>query len=386
MGVVGVVNRAAGNGCWTARWARLPRFVAKGKKAVDGEQFDELIRRVSSTRLTRLGALRGLTGGLSAALGGAALAVQETAAKKKGKSHKKQSAKHKQKQKQASASECRTGGHPCEGGQACCQDLACVAGSGSGAATRCCLEGSVVCGSGSTAECCPPGASCVNEQCVCANNEEFCGFVCCPAGQTCDNPDTGTCSGGTPCGAEGQPCCDIVDCNGNLECIEGICQCGDAGEPCCDGTTCDSTGLICINDACTPCGGLGQPCCNGDCGAGLNCGANDICVACGTIGQPCCDTAPLCTQGSCHGQTCEAPPAPPSTCPTVPCPAGSVCNTESGICLVFGITCRTGETAEQCCLRAVRKGCKRKQSSSHARKNCTKKGKKRCNLLLHGVG
>jgi hypothetical protein len=33
----------------------------------------------------------------------------------------------------------------------------------------------------------------------------------------------------------------------------------------------------------------------------------------------------------------------------------------------------------------VKKGCKRKQQTSHAKKNCLKKGKKRCTALLAGV-
>jgi hypothetical protein len=65
------------------------------------------------------------------------------------------------------------------------------------------------------------------------------------------------------------------------------------------------------------------------------------------------------------------------------CPAGSVC--VNGACVSFGLACKSGETALACCNRSVKKGCNRKQQSSHARRNCRKKGKRRCNALLSGV-
>jgi hypothetical protein len=67
----------------------------------------------------------------------------------------------------------------------------------------------------------------------------------------------------------------------------------------------------------------------------------------------------------------------------VPCPEGLVCS--NGQCIAFAIKCRSGETAEQCCFRSVKAGCKRKQSTKHAKKNCRRKGKKNCNALLAGV-
>jgi hypothetical protein len=52
---------------------------------MDGEKFDDLIRKLCTTRLTRLGALRGLAVGAAAVLTGATLASDETDAKSKKK-------------------------------------------------------------------------------------------------------------------------------------------------------------------------------------------------------------------------------------------------------------------------------------------------------------
>ena len=50
---------------------------------MDGEKFDALLKRICTTRLTRISALRGLVAGAAAALTGAAIASDETDAKKK---------------------------------------------------------------------------------------------------------------------------------------------------------------------------------------------------------------------------------------------------------------------------------------------------------------
>ena len=50
---------------------------------MDGEKFDDLIRRICTTRLTRMSALRGLVGSAAAALAGAAVASNEAEAKPK---------------------------------------------------------------------------------------------------------------------------------------------------------------------------------------------------------------------------------------------------------------------------------------------------------------
>jgi hypothetical protein len=61
---------------------------------MDGEKFDDLIRKICTTRLTRVGALRGMVAGAAAALTGATLAFEETAGKGKKGAAKKGGAKN----------------------------------------------------------------------------------------------------------------------------------------------------------------------------------------------------------------------------------------------------------------------------------------------------
>src|SRR5215204_3361593 len=54
---------------------------------------------------------------------------------------------------------CREFEHPCEGNQTCCEGLACIAGSGQGAAERCCPPGFIGCDEGCVPDVC--GGLCV---------------------------------------------------------------------------------------------------------------------------------------------------------------------------------------------------------------------------------
>src|SRR5215211_789495 len=178
---------------------------------MEDQRFDDLVKRLCTTRLTRLSALRGLAGGAAAALTGALLASDDTEAKKRarGENHKKHRAQSQDKKVRSQSQDltakveanatCWAAGHPCEGSQTCCQDpftLTCIEGAGSGAAERCCLPGSEVCGSGNTAQCCPGEAACneANTACVCPGTRVFCGFLCCAEGATCTDAESGTCS------------------------------------------------------------------------------------------------------------------------------------------------------------------------------------------------
>src|SRR5215212_8251473 len=99
------------------------------------------------------------------------------------------------------------------------------------------------------------------------------------------------------------------------------------------------------------------------------------CQPCGVEGGICCGGTACNTGFQCVGGTCVSLPA--TVCTTeADCPAGSVC--VDGTCVSFGLACKSGETAQQCCNRSVKKGCKRKQQTAHAHKNCLKEGKKRC--------
>src|SRR4051794_16494802 len=75
---------------------------------MDGEKFDDLIKRLFTIRLTRGNTLRGLAAGAAAALTGATLAEDETDAKGKSKHHQSGHAAHK---------DGGGGGHKGHGGQ-----------------------------------------------------------------------------------------------------------------------------------------------------------------------------------------------------------------------------------------------------------------------------
>jgi len=76
---------------------------------MDADRFDEFTKRLATAGASRRRLLRGLGGGLLAALGGAGAGA---------------------------APACRGAGHPCAGNQQCCDGLVCAA-SGPGAARRC---------------------------------------------------------------------------------------------------------------------------------------------------------------------------------------------------------------------------------------------------------
>ncbi len=205
---------------------------------------------------------------------------------------------------------------------------------------------------------------CKREGQICEGGPE----QCCP-GTVCNGGENPTkCR---DCGESGQFCCvSTTPCTAPGEtCLPGgICgpaPCGGTGQPCCEtGDECTEPEDICLsNDTCGPagsCGGTGEHCCEtGDeCTEPEDiCLSNDTCGpagSCGGTGQPCCQPGDICTES---GQVC----LPNDTCGTLP-----------------GVECKTGETALECCIRAVKGPCNRKQSSPTARRNCKRRGRKRC--------
>jgi hypothetical protein len=195
--------------------------------------------------------------------------------------------------------------------------LFCIAGSGSGAAERCCLEGSEVCGSGGSAICCPEEASCnAQDECICPNNREFCGFLCCPAGEHCADAETGTC---VECLDDGD--CSADDCE---VCVSGTCEVScEAPTPFCDGagncvecednTDCDQANCeVCASGTCTfDCSGDTPNCCSdGTTGTCQECCADSDCDQ---------DACEVCFNGTCavcpNGGTCDNGTCVDNTCP-----------------------------------------------------------------------
>jgi hypothetical protein len=293
---------------------------------MDARQFDSLVRTVGAAT-SRRGALAALVTSLVAA----PLPELTTADRRKGKGHdkgkahqasskghnghrgghKKRGKGHdKRKRKRddkrdsrksqagpgeaAKAPACRPAGHPCEGNQACCAGLICIA-SGPGAAVRC-----TPCGK--------------EDQHCCANDACNDGFVC-AADDTC-----------VACGGEGEPCCAAEACDGGFDCDgqSGECvACGDAGERCCADDGCDH-GLVCQADgtcACdrASCGGC-RTCENGRCvvDASFVCTPSDQCHEAGVCdpqtgectnprkedGASCDDGDPCTQHDSCQNGVC----------------------------------------------------------------------------------
>jgi len=330
---------------------------------MDGERFDELVKRLSTTRLTRIRVIRGFAAGTIAAVTGAVRAADRGG----------------DATVLAAPGTCREVGHPCQGQQDCCPNIELCEPVGPGNANRCANR--INCGALGQQCCngdCQPGLECDETQG--------------PNG-TCVDPDT-------ECGAVGQECCaGDPTCDPGGICVDNDCvACGDLGEQCCDNETCNTPDLTCSEGGtCIQCGLIGLPCCEpgeGDfCDEDAVCDPNEgpdgTCVACGGRGQLCCDEGEQCENpliclgdGTC-GEGTPSPP-PPGGCTSDQQCSGGFCR--SGQCFfIQGLRCRSGETPQKCCNRAVKKGCRRKQQTAHARQNCLKKGKKRCKKLLRGI-
>lgn len=337
--------------------------------SVDDKRFDAVSKRLGAAQLTRGLLLRGVLGAAAAAVTGAVVASGDADAKKKKRKKYKNAGRTDETRieggkQEGSEPRCTKSGYPCDSSKDCCSGV--CEQTGTDKKEQRCVEK-------------PPTCGCAKQQC-CSQDPK------CEDGLVCED---GTCVPNKPnCGAEGQVCCESGDpCQGGLACQEGICEppCGDAGETCCAGDTCGA-GLECEGGFCVvPCGAQDEICCSNDaCGPNLTCtGESGTCQACGGDGEICCAGTACDAPLQCISGTCTSL-APGGNCTSdADCPAGSVCS--NGTCVSFGLACKSGETALACCNRSVKKGCKRKQQSAHARRNCLKKGKKRCRLLLAGV-
>ena len=169
---------------------------------MDEKRFDELVKQLCTTRLTRVSMIRGLAAGAVAALTGAAVSPGHTVA--------------------APDKPCGVAGDKCEGSsQTCCAGFICdPRGGPATVCVACGDEGDVCCAQGG----CLDPFECIGGECVI------------PPGQ---------------CGGTGELCCQPNDtCIGQRICINGECAvCGTIGEPCCAGDVCTQgrcQGDICV--------------------------------------------------------------------------------------------------------------------------------------------
>ena len=330
---------------------------------MDGEKFDDLLKRLCTTRLTRISALRGLVAGAAAALTGATLASDETDARKKGGKGRKKSSKGRAKAESRVGAEAkgRSGGKKdkssgrrgqkgkqprtkqrlqtesvipfgCEPGHvALCHNSDASNG------------GSIICPSASSADLAghcnhdgPGGAPGSVLDCYCPNG----GFI---PGVNCPDAVIPLEECGS-CNQDGSKChfvCDPDDCpSPSDQCHVAVCvdnACAEAAKP--DGTACND-GLFCtVDDVCTGgvCGGTPRDCsgesdqCNlgvcdeeaGECVAepkqddtecndGLFCTIDDVCTGgiCGGSPRDCSASGDQCNDGVCNedANECQARP------------------------------------------------------------------------------
>ena len=217
---------------------------------MDGEKFDDLLKRLCATRLTRISALRGLVAGAAAALTGATLASDDADAKKrgkgksrkgkgKGKSSKGKSAKGAAKTQGGANARTATTPVAC----ACADNLSpkqCPAQSGNNFTCKLCdkiVSGSV------QVECGANGPTCI---CQPTGNGK---------GAGCDiRTATGTVNirPGKPVPQCSAVACPKSDCNDNATCTTDRCN---RTTGFCENTPDDSRcgdGTVCTTDVCDP--------------------------------------------------------------------------------------------------------------------------------------
>jgi hypothetical protein len=247
---------------------------------MDGSQFDDLLRALSRSRRTILGAA------LAAASGADALPAAY--AKKKKKCAKKCkdgccTSKHGKciRPAQQSATQCGTGGEICRSG-------GCSGGGGGGTTTPEPEQPDPICDRESCATCCFGGV------CVASTNAHcgFGGITCKPCGANAKCTAEGECCGfvGHDC-TGGFTCCDDLKCQGNTCCAEINKSC-QKNEDCCDTSNVVCENHICVvrtNKSCQP-----QQTCQGQ----YLCPENGTCCD-----EPCGETC--CTNGQhCYGTVC----------------------------------------------------------------------------------
>src|SRR5829696_3628224 len=146
---------------------------------MEDQRFDDLVKRLCTTRLTRMSVLRGLAAGAVAAVAGVKVGAGRSVS--------------------AAAGTCRNLGHPCEGNQDCCAGIEFCDVTGPGNAKRCVST---------------PNCGGLSEAC-CAENTCDLGLEC--NGTICVDPDT-------ECGAIGQQCCDGTGSDPNFCDPGGVCD------------------------------------------------------------------------------------------------------------------------------------------------------------------
>lgn len=304
---------------------------------MDGEAFDDLIRRLGATR-SRRAFVRGVLGGGLAATAGTLLGGKVDAARRPGVPPQSPGRCPSNQQGRGRNCACpsgtsKCGSDCCPDGVATCCDNACCYGHCS--AEEVCCDTSNWCDA--AGECCAPGQVC------CGTLGCFDGLCPCEA----ESPET-TCAG--KCGSQTNNCGATVDCGPCSDTCSPGQQMTDNGCVDCSAGTYSSSGVACYGCAAGTFSAAGASSCTA-CPAGtytpmdtstgcLDCG----CDTCDPVTGACatgnladglaCTADSDCQSGQCG---CNAPPGFPS------------CFCRHSTCLANGADCAGSDGAIACC-------------------------------------
>ena len=357
---------------------------------MDDERFDELIKRVGATQLTRGTALRGLAGGTLAAVLGAVLSAGGTAAKRKKRKPRGKERKDRQNPKRIHARQ-----------EECWPGVKCTPAKGANV-SRCDLEGSPAF---TDLDCTRCNLSYANLRGVDATGANFTranlSYAClvdadltgatiasttnlsfaifCRTTMPNGNVNNSGCNKGTDCcptcnrgfgqscGAPGQVCCNGFVCQGNTcVCPVGQTHCGGS----CVNTQTDPSNCGACGNVCPVLTGAHNPSCSSGvcaliCDAGwadCNDDASDGCETtlgtptdCLQCGDSCSTFADECNNPVCNANGCDGQPANEGqSCQggTGTCTSGACCIEALQPCVEGGNTCCEGRTC-----KAFQPGC-----------------------------
>ncbi|MDP1921689.1 MAG: hypothetical protein Q8L14_35945 [Myxococcales bacterium] len=227
---------------------------------------------------------------------------------------------------------CRTGVTICNGGMASCID-----GPAAGNGVAC--GNNLVCRGGLCVTC-SPGTSCTTNTDPCKEGDTTCGAMAGCEDSTRQRPSGAACGVGRVCTSTGQciTCDEGASCSGNPSspCVAGVVRCASGSATCVDGAPAPS-GLAC---------GVDRVCVGGNC---LQCVTNAACAS--NPGAPCrrgvttCGATPACIDGTnaAAGTACGTDLVCSASGTCVACQAGASCTTNPGSACRRGVVeCSTG--------------------------------------------
>jgi hypothetical protein len=266
----------------------------EGWSVMDSDQFDKLIKRLTTRKISRASALRGIVGGALAGIAGATLATGSEAGKK-GKKSKKRKVRKNQLRAQGGGAGKVTICHfthsednPYNIISVSANSLEAHQRHGDFEYVDCCLDSECDDENLCTVDACDQGTctytpvECDVACLGCDSATGECTVDLCTGGETC-NTETGECEGGT-CGESGDSCSEDPDCCEDLICRSngacGSCSPSGTGGSCGDDhDCCGSPGnVVCYQGACCNKRNTGASCTNNNQCCSNTCTDDDTCA------------------------------------------------------------------------------------------------------------